>query len=312
MSFQAPLLLLGLILVPLGLAAYAIAERRRRRAQDAFAAPGVAPSVIPRAPRWRRHAPPLLAGLALTALLVALARPQVSVAVPAEQATIVLTMDHSGSMQATDVAPSRIAATRAAGEAFLENVPRRVRVGGVVFDHRAEAVMSPTTDRAALRDALRAAMRPSGGTAIGDALATSLAMLRAQPSTEGERPPGAIVLLSDGESTRGRDPLAQADAARRMGVPVYTVTLGTDAGTLPSGERVPPDPTTLRAIAERSGGEAFTAEGAEGLRVVYERLASQVAVREEPREVTAAFAGGALVLIALGGALSLGWFRRLV
>jgi Ca-activated chloride channel homolog len=311
-SFQAPLLLLGLALIPLFAAGYVATERRRRRSAEAFAAPGTAPSVVPRRPGVRRHAPLLLAGLAMTGLIVALARPQVSVAVPAEQASIVLAMDRSGSMEATDVAPSRLAAAREAGEAFLDEVPERVRVGGVVFNHRAEAVQSPTTDREGLKAALRAAMKPAGGTATGEALATSLAMLRGQTRANGKRPPAAIVLLSDGKSTAGRDPLGVAAEAKQQGVPVYTVALGTAAGRLPNGDAVPPDTATLRAIAQRSGGEAFTAGEAGALSTVYERLGSKVATREEQREVTGAFAGGALVLLLLGGGLSLRWFRRLL
>jgi Ca-activated chloride channel family protein len=308
-SFQAPLLLLGLLLLPLGLVAYVVGERRRRRAAAAWAAPATAASVAPRRPGWRRHAPLALSALALAGLIAALARPQVSVAVPSEQASIVLAMDHSGSMQATDVAPSRLAAALDAGEAFLDRVPEKVRVGGVVFDHRAEAVLSPTTDRAALRAGLRAAMVPSGGTATGEALAASLAMLRAPSSPQ---PPGAIVLLSDGESTSGRDPLTVAEEARELGIPVYTVALGTSAGTLPDGKPVPPNPASLQAIAERSGGQAFTAEESDSLSAVYEELGSRIAEKREQREVTGAFAGGAIVLLAAGAALSLRWFRRLL
>ncbi|HKH15893.1 MAG TPA: VWA domain-containing protein [Solirubrobacteraceae bacterium] len=312
MSFATPWLLLGLVLVPLLVLAYGLTERRRRRAAAAFATPLTAASVVPRRPGWRRHVPLALAGIAMAALIVALARPQVSVAVPAEQASIVLTMDHSGSMQATDVAPSRLVAAREAGEAFLARVPAKVRVGGVVFDHRTQAVQSPTTDRAALREALRDAMKPSGGTATGAALAASLAMLKAQQGAGAKRAPGAIVLLSDGESTSGRDPLAVADDARAAGVPVYTVALGTPGGTLADGEPAPPDTASLRAIAERSGGEAFTAQDATGLSAVYERLGSQVAMKEERREITGAFAGGAIALLLAGGGLSLRWFRRLI
>ncbi len=312
MSFQSPLLLLALLALPAVAALYLAAERRRCRRERAFAAPATAVSVVPRRPGWRRHVPPALGLLALAGLLAALARPQVSVAVPAEQASIVLAMDHSGSMQATDVRPSRLAATLAAGERFLEEVPEEVRVGAVVFDHRAEAVHAPTRDREALGSALREKMRASGGTATGDALATSLAMLRARQAEEGRRPPAAVVLLSDGKSTHGRDPLPVADQARAMGVPVYTVALGTASGTLPDGQRVPPDTDALREIAERSGGRAFTAEQAGALREVYERLGSQVATERQDREITAVFAGGALALLAGGSGLSLLWFRRLV
>ena len=136
-------------------------------------------------------------------------------------------------------------------------------------------------------------------------------MLRALARPDGSRPPGAIVLLSDGTSTDGRDPLPVADEAKRLRIPVYTVALGTAAGMLPNGDRVPPDTATLRAIAQRSGGQAFTAEEAGALSAVYERLGSQVATKREEREVTGAFAGGALLLLLAGGGLSLRWFRRL-
>jgi Ca-activated chloride channel homolog len=312
MTFATPWLLLGLLLIPLLVVAYGAGERRRRRAAAGFAATPTRASVVPRGPGWRRHAPLVLAGLAMAGLVVALARPQVTQAVPAEQASIVLTMDHSGSMQATDVAPSRLVAARAAGEAFLASVPAKVRVGGIVFDHRTEVVSDPTTDRAGLRSALRDAMVPSGGTATGDALAASLDMLDAQRGAGGKRAPGAIVLLSDGTSTSGRDPIAVAEEAARRGVPVYTVALGTPDGTLPDGKPVPPDTAAMQEVAERSGGEAFTADDADGLSAVYERLGSQVAMKEEEREVTGAFAGGAMALLLAGGALSLRWFRRLI
>jgi Ca-activated chloride channel family protein len=308
MTFQSPWLLLGLVLLPLLVAAYVFSERRRRGAAAAFAAPATSASVVPRPPGWRRHMPLALAGLATAALIAALARPQVSVAVPAEQATIVLAMDHSGSMAATDVSPSRLTAALDAGEAFLGKVPKRVRVGGVVFDNRAEAVQSPTTDRAALREALQAAMKPSGGTATGDALATALEMVR----TAGKKAPGAIVLLSDGKATHGRDPLPVAGEAKKLGVPIYTVALGTAAGTLPNGDAVPPDTATLEQIASRSGGTASTASEASKLSAVYEKLGSEVAMKKEQREVTAGFAGGAAILLLLGGGLSLRWFRRLL
>jgi Ca-activated chloride channel family protein len=151
-------------------------------------------------------------------------------------------------------------------------------------------------------------MTPSGGTATGDALATSLAMTR----SAGERTPGAIVLLSDGKATHGRDPLPVAEEARRLRIPIYTVALGTPQGTLPNGDAVPPDTATLEQIARRSGGEAFTASEAEALSAVYERLGSEVAMKQQPREVTAAFAGFAALALLVAGALSLRWFRRLL
>jgi Ca-activated chloride channel family protein len=307
-SFQSPWLLLGLLLLPVLVAAYVATERRRRRAAAAFAAPATAASVVPRRPGFRRHVPLTLAALAIAGLIGALARPQVTVAVPSEQATIVLAMDHSGSMAATDVSPSRLTAALDAGETFLSKVPKKVRVGGVVFNNSAEAVASPGTDRATLRDALKQAMKPSGGTATGDALATSLQMLRAT----GSKTPGAIVLLSDGKATHGRDPLPVADEAKALKIPIYTVALGTPAGTLPNGDAVPPDTATLQAIAQRSGGRAFTATQAGALSEVYKRLGSEVATKKQPREVTGAFAAGAALLLLAGSGLSLRWFRRLI
>jgi len=217
-------------------------------------------------------------------------------------------MDHSGSMMATDVSPSRLVAARNAGEAFLTKVPKKVNVGGVVFNNRAEAVASPTTDRELVKDAINKAMTPSGGTATGDALATSLEMVR----TAGKKTPGAIVLLSDGKATHGRDPLPIADEAKKLKIPIYTVALGTASGTLPNGDAVPPDTATLKEIADRSGGEAFTADQGAQLSAVYEKLGSEITTKLEKREVTSAFAGGAAVFLLLGGGLSLRWFRRLL
>jgi Ca-activated chloride channel family protein len=311
-SFQAPAFLLALLLVPLAALAYGVAQWRRRAAADAFASPAVRASALPRTPGWRRHAPVALYGLALAALAIALARPEATIAVPAEQATVVLATDHSGSMQAADVAPNRLAAVKSAAERFLDRVPDRVKVGGVAFDHRAAVLEAPATDRAPLRAAIRA-LEPSGGTATGEALAASLDLVRRGGA---ERPPAAIVLISDGASTHGRDPLPVAREAAELGIPIYTVALGTPDGTVVGSDGVsrpvPPDPETLAAIAEASGGRSYTVGDADRLAAVYERLGSQAATEREPREITAAFAGGALALVAGGALLSLHWFRRLV
>jgi Ca-activated chloride channel family protein len=317
-TFREPLFLLGLLLVPLALLAYLRAERARRAAAAVQLAPALQPAVAPWRPGWRRHAPPAAYALALGALLVALARPEATVAVPVERASIMLVTDHSGSMQATDVAPDRLTAARAAAEGFLARVPARIRVGLVAFDHRARTLASPTTDRAAVREAL-ASLRPSGGTATGDALAAALTALERTTRAGGRPAPAAIVLVSDGTSTRGRDPVEVARRARRLGVPVATVAFGTPQGTIDvrtsSGaverRRVPPDAASLRAVADASGGRAYAAADAEALSAVYEELGSRVARRDERREVTAAFAGGALALLLGGAALSLHWFRRL-
>jgi len=154
MSFQTPLALVALVLVPLAVAAYVAVHRRRERAAAAFAAPAVMPSATPVRPGWRRHAPIALYVLALAGLVGALARPQATLAVPSEQATIVLATDISGSMQATDVAPNRLDAARSAAGQFLEDVPDDIRVGALAFNHGPQGLSAPTTDREAVLAAL--------------------------------------------------------------------------------------------------------------------------------------------------------------
>jgi Ca-activated chloride channel family protein len=276
------------------------------------------PSVAPDRPGWRRHAPMIAYAAALAILAVALARPQASVAVPEERASVVLVTDASSSMAATDVAPSRLAAARSAANDFLDEVPARLRVGAIVFNHGVSAVEAPSTDRGEVRAALEQ-MRPSGGTATGDALAAALGLLERRAPNDARRPPGAIVLLSDGKATHGRPPLDVAQAAARAAIPVYTVALGTEGGTIespsPSGgvvrKLVPPDRESLGQIASVTHGEAFEASDADQLDAVYERLNSQISTKKEQRQVTALFAAGAAVLLLSGGLMSLLWFARL-
>jgi Ca-activated chloride channel homolog len=315
-SFQAPWFLLLLLALPLAIGAYLLADRNRRAAAASFASPRLLPSVAPRRPGFRRHVPMALYAVALTVATIALARPEATVAVPEERASVVLVTDVSGSMEARDVEPSRIAAVREAALDFVDRAPGRLRVGAVTFNHSVQAIEPLRAERDEVR-ALLEGLRPSGGTATGDGLAAALALLERGPRRE--RAPGAVILLSDGASTHGRDPIPLARRAARLRIPVYTVALGTDRGTIqvegPGGEsvtrQVPPDRETMRRIATLSGGRTFaTAEGDE-LATVYERLGSRVATREERRQVTAAFAGGAAALLLLGGALSLRWFGRL-
>jgi Ca-activated chloride channel family protein len=314
MSFAAPGYLLLLALVPLGAAVYALAERRRSRSRGAFASPALVPSVAPHPAGPRRHVPIALYALALAALVVALARPQTTAAVPVQNASIVLVFDHSGSMRAKDVAPTRLDASRAAAGRFLTAVPARVRVGAVGFSNQAQAIQGPTLDRRALRLALQG-ITARGRTAMGEGLNLALRMARA-PAAPGRRPPpAAIVLLSDGFSDVGRDPVQVAGAARRAGVPVYTVSLGTPNGTITVPQRgpvdVPPDPAAMRAIAVAGGGQSFAVEDAARLNAVYRRLGAQVTHVRRPRQQTAAFAGGALAALVAAGLLSLRWFGRL-
>lgn len=319
MSFAAPLALLALLVLPLLAAWYVLQQRNRRAAAAAFAAPRLQPSVAPRRPGWRRHLPMLAFLVALVTLVLAAARPQRTVAVPLERASIMLATDVSGSMLATDVQPSRLIAAKRAARAFLDKVPRSVNVGVLAFNNHASVLQSPTRSRSDARDAIDR-MAVSGGTATGEAIATAIASLRGVPGPGGRRPPAAIVLISDGTSTYGRDPVAAAREAKRLHIPIYTVALGTDHGTIQvpgkggdtHTERVPPDPRALAAIASTSGGETFTAANAEGLSSVYERLGSQLGHRTAKRQVTSSFAAGGLILLLLGAGMSLRWFGRLV
>lgn len=320
MSFVSPLFLLALLVLPLAGAAYVTLDRRRRRAAEAFAAPRMLDSVAPVRPGWRRHAPMALYAVALAALAVALARPEATVAVPDGRASVLLTTDISGSMEARDVEPTRLAAAREAALDFVDEVPDEVRVGAVTYNHRIRTVEPPVTEREQLVEMLKG-LRSSGGTATGDAFDLSLDLLeQARRERRGKRPaPAAVVLLSDGASTHGQPPLPVAERASRAGIPVYTVALGTDAGTIEartrSGETVrrsvPPDRDTLRRIADTSGGRYFEAGDDLELGEVYERLGSELGTKDEKREITAAFAGGAAVMLLVGGGLSLRWFGRL-
>jgi Ca-activated chloride channel homolog len=298
MSFASPLYLAALALVPLALIAQLVAWRRARRYAVRF--PGVATlaPLVPRIPSWRRQAPLALFLAALAAFAFALARPQATVAVPREQATIVLVTDVSRSMLADDVEPSRIEAAREAAQRFLEELPDEARVGAVAFSTDPHTVEAPTDDHRRIADLIDA-LAADGGTATGDALDTALKLVDGPVK---KRPPAAIVLLSDGETTTGRDPVEVARVAKRLKIPIHTVALGTREGviTLPDGALIPvaPDPETMRRIAELSGGRSFAVEDADDLSGLYRDLGSRVATKKEEREITGVFAaGGGLLLM---------------
>jgi len=315
MSFAAPWFLLGLLAVPVLVWAYWAREGRRAAAGAAFVTAPLRPSVVRWKPGWRRHLPVALAAAALVVLLVGMARPQRTVAVPAEQARIILATDTSGSMQATDVDPNRLKAVQKAGNEFLDQVPRKVRVGAVVFDHRTQLAQTPTLDRGLVREVIDN-IEPHGGTATGDALETALNALKGRPNER--RPPGAIVLLSDGKSTSGRDPVRVAQEARELKIPIYTVALGTPQGEIQVKQRggttrteqVPPDVETMQRVAQLSGGRSYAIDDASELSRVYKQLGSQVALKDEKREITAWLAGAALALLVAASIPQLRWFAR--
>jgi Ca-activated chloride channel homolog len=318
-SFAAPLVLLGLAFLPLLALAYALHARTRTRAAAAFSAPHLAPSVAPVRPGWRRHVPMLAFAFALALILVAAARPQTTVAVPVEHASILLMTDVSGSMQAQDVKPSRLVAVRRAATTFVDSVPKQVNAGVMAFNQTPTILQSPTTDRIAVKSALQR-LQSSGGTATGNAVRAAVRILTATPGADGKPPPAAIVLLSDGKSTSGVAPLTAAQEAGRRHIPIYTVALGTSTGTITiprkgggtETRQVPPDPETLRQMAAASGGQAYQAADAQRLSQVYERLGSQLGRKNEPRQISSLFAAAALALLLAGAALTLRWFGRLI
>ncbi|CAA9488122.1 MAG: hypothetical protein AVDCRST_MAG67-1179 [uncultured Solirubrobacteraceae bacterium] len=310
MSFVSPLGLLVLLAVPLALLAHVLAGRRRRRYPVRFPALATLAAVAAPEPRWNRHLPFALLALALAALAFSLARPEKTVQVAVERASVVLVTDVSRSMSATDVSPSRLEAARSAAKSFLDEVPDELRVGLVAYSDSAQTLQTPTTDRDAVSRALDT-LQPISGTATGAGLGTALTDLKIRRGSSARRPPAALVLLSDGKATDGSAADRVAEEARRLRVPIYTVALGTPEGTIELQGRTraaPPDPEALKRLAATSGGEAFEAEDSDELDAVYDRLGSQIGTKPEKREITTYFAGAALLLLgaALVSSLRLG------
>jgi len=341
MSFASPELLLGLLLVPIALIGYLFVQRRRSRYAVRFTNVDLLSNLVPRSPGWRRHLPPVLYLAAISALAIGLARPSMVLAVPREEATIMLTMDVSRSMRATDVDPNRLTAAQQAATDFVDRLPEQFRIGLVAFSTEARLVVEPTTDRAEIREAL-ASLRADGGTAMGDAIdlaldasgavpeATPTPEASAEPEPSAEPDPSASpeadavpvvaeVVLSDGANSTGTlEPIEAAQRAADLGVPIYTIALGTNDGTVdvpnPLGMLesmpVPPDPETLATIAEMTGGRFFEAPTAEELTAIYESLGSKVGFVDEEQEVTQLFAAAGLLLVLVGGAFAAHWFNR--
>ncbi|TML21430.1 MAG: VWA domain-containing protein [Actinobacteria bacterium] len=318
MSFAWPIALVGLLVVPALLALYVWYERRRVDSAERFGNPDLLPNVVERTPGRLRHLPLVLLLVALIATIVGVARPHATVSVPREEATIILAMDVSRSMKATDVRPTRLDAARAAAKAFVAKVPAKYRVGVVSFATRAVVGVPPTADRSLVDESLDS-LSPGEGTAIGDAVALSLQMGRKQRTSDGIVPPLAILVISDGARDGGRiAPQTASAEARKQGVPVYAILVGTDNGVLQERltgglvryTRVPPSPQTLSQLAQVSRGELFTAPDDKRLADVFEKLGSRVGTRKESREITDFFAGGAAALLFAGGAISALLFRR--
>ena len=314
-TFASPIALLGLALIPLAMLLQRMFRRRAQRYAVRYTGVGTLREVLGTTPMWRRHLPAALALLAMACLVLALAKPNRTVAVPAEQASVVLVTDHSRSMMATDVSPTRLEAARAAALRFLSKVPGPVRVGAVAYSDAPDAVQAPTTRRDDVRRIINGLVA-DGSTATGDALAAALEGIN-RDKKNGHRPPAAIVLLSDGKTTTGRDPIQVARQAGRAKVPIFTVALGTPGATIPNPYPyaaplpVPPDPVTLKRIAAESRGRAYTVEDSNELQSIYQRLGSSIGTRKRKQEITAVFAIGGLLLLGAAAAASMRWSGRL-
>jgi Ca-activated chloride channel homolog len=317
-SFARPLALAALVVVPVLVFAWVVHERRRSRAAGAFTSLALLPNLVERSPgRWRL-VPPALFLVALTALIVGFARPHANVTVPRREATVVLAMDVSRSMQAHDISPSRMVAAERAASAFVGEVPETYSIAVVGFGSRAFVALPPTQDRALARDAL-ADLTPGEGTALGDAVSLAARLGKRLRTADGTVPPESVLLLSDGARDGGRTSTdAAAKLARSLGVPVSTVLIGTPNGVVDeplvggytARIRVVPDPAALQRVARLTGGEFFRAPSAKSLAAVYRHLATRLGHKTENREVTDIFVGGALVLLLAGGAFSLLRLRR--
>jgi Ca-activated chloride channel family protein len=312
MSFAAPGWLAALALVPIAIAASIAARRRARRYAVRFPAVSTL-ALLDAGGAWRRRLPAAFALAAIAALALALARPHVSYSASAREASVMLVSDESGSMASTDVQPSRLAAAERAANSFIASLPSGARVGAIAFSSAVNAVQAPSSDHAGARSVIDSQVA-DGATATGNALALALSLL------DGSNPkhaPAAIVLLSDGAANAGLDVLSVAGDAARERIPIYTVALGTADGTLANPDpfapaiAVPPDPQLMAAIAQTSRGRTFDAQSAGQLSAIYKHLGSQLGTVTRKREVTAEFALGALVLLALALLSSTRWSPRL-
>jgi Ca-activated chloride channel homolog len=308
LSFAAPLWLFGLLLAPLALAAYRLSRARATRYAVRFPAVPILREAAAIVAPWRRHLPTALLLTALAALVFALAKPTVTGSSPTGRSAIILVTDHSGSMQASDVAPTRLAAAQRAANIFIDRLPQQASVGVVGFSTQPDVVQAPTSDHQVARQSIDA-QTAGGATATGDALQLAVDMLHQTTP----RPPSAILLLSDGSANLGRDPIQVATAAGRQRIPIYTVALGTQAASVPNPDpygpallAAPPDPQAMRRIALASGARTFSAQSAGELNSIYQRLGSKLGSKPAHRQLTVAFAIGGLVLLlgAIGASQS--------
>jgi Ca-activated chloride channel homolog len=335
MQFLWPSMLWLLLLIPALVAAYVLAQRRRQRYALRYASLSLVREAVGRGPGIRRHVPPALFVMGVAVMLVALARPVSVVTLPAQEGTVILTMDVSGSMRADDLKPTRLDASKAAARAFVEKQPQGVRIGVVSFSDNAFVVQAPTDDKEAVIAAINR-LTFQRGTAIGRGLLTSRDAIFEQsdpeflsdgsasdstptptptPVPKGVYEPAVVVLLTDGESNQGPPPLTIVDQIAARGIRVYTVGIGSVEGTVLRTQgraiRTRLDEKTLKAVAEATDGTYFNATTEKDLQVIYQNLSTQLVFRKQQSEVTAVFTALAVALSLIGGILSLMWFNRL-
>ncbi len=334
MSFIWPAMLYSLILIPLLIALYLILQRRRKRIAANYQTLSTAPEISKRDPGMRRHIPPILFLLSLAILGVALGRPQTEVSLPHIEGTVILAFDVSGSMAADDFKPSRMEAAKTAAKSFVEQQPTTVRIGVVAFSDNGLSVQTPTNDQNAILMAINR-LAPERGTSLASGILASLKAidvgagqpseiytnltpvptLTPTPMPQGMYAPAVIVLLTDGENNENPDPLAAAQTAANRGVRIYTVGIGSAAGTNLhiNGFTVHTqlDENMLKQISQISGGTYYNAESEQDLIKIYNNLNPQLVITPEMMEVTSIFAGASILLMLVGGMFSLLWFSRL-
>jgi Ca-activated chloride channel family protein len=331
MTFEWPILLVLLVLVPVLAALYVLMQRRRQKYALRYASTSLVAQAVGRGPGLRRHIPAALYLLALTAMIVALARPHATIPVPSNTGTVILSVDVSGSMFAEDVAPNRMEATKKAMREFVNKQPDGIKIGVVSFSDFGALVAPPSRDRKPVLDAI-ARLRPQRGTNIGAGLQVALDAIfegvdgarpvtsspnqpTPTPSADLKAPPSTIVLLSDGQSNTGPNPVQIADEAVKAGVKVYTIGIGTAQGTVLQiqGRNVFTrlDDTSLKQIADKTSGRYFEATDEKELSQIYDDLARERQIENEEQEVTFLLTGAALLISILAGGLGLLWFNRL-
>jgi len=332
-QFLWPIMLWCLILVPILIVMYILAQRRRQRYALRYASLSLVKEALGRGPGWRRHVPAALFIASLAVMLFALARPASVVTLPSNEGTVILTMDVSGSMRADDLKPNRLEAAKTAARAFVNKQPQGVKIGVVSFSDNAFVVQAPTNDKEAVLRAINR-LTTQRGTAIGSALLTSLDAIFEEANSEGgtynsstqptptptplpkgQYEPAIVVLLTDGESNRGPRPLDVVDRLAARGVRIYTVGVGSVEGTVLStggrSMRVRLDENTLKLVAEATDGTYYNASTEKDLEAIYENLSTHLVFRKQQTEVTAFFTGAAAALSLSAGILSLLWFNRL-